>query len=99
MFSLSARATALDNHVEDMAIDDCEKLLAVVGAEMLVLFSIDLDHPGMLHSFVSFLISTVKLAIFRKIRGMHRPNGLARSVHFLESGQAIMVCYLDVKEM
>jgi hypothetical protein len=66
VFSLSARATALDDHVEDMAIDGCHKLLAVVGAAVLVLFSIDLDHPGIVSSFVSFLISVGQISHFPK---------------------------------
>ncbi|KAH7918998.1 WD40 repeat-like protein [Leucogyrophana mollusca] len=80
--------TVFDGPIEDVVVNDAQGVIAVVGLGRLVLFSVRLDQQS-------------PLAVISAEPAMSDPprRALARSAHFFNDGQRIMVCYLDSKDI
>jgi hypothetical protein len=99
--------TVLDGEIQDIALDDCHRHLAVVGLGRLVVYSVNANSAS--EPFVVLLClcrptDSHCTALLTRVACeppilQPRRQAWSRSVHFIENGRVVMACFLDSKEM
>jgi hypothetical protein len=110
-FQFSGMFTVLDGAIEGTAVDRAQQMVAVVGLSRLTLFRIQFGDKGVPalnfavapRALTDALLDPFKLIAYEPPLTKPGRAALARNVHFIQniepSCPAVMVCYLDSKEM
>ncbi|KAH7908124.1 WD40-repeat-containing domain protein [Hygrophoropsis aurantiaca] len=87
-FHLSGQFTASANDIEDIAVEETTKLLAIVSRGRISILKLDTRAAYPFQRMVSEPPSSLPPM-----------KALARKVHFYNSGKLLMVAFLDTKEL